>query len=94
MKFAQVIAAALAVLLLLTQQVWAVDLSATAAVLMDGGRDKVLMRLNADEKLFPAPDTKIMPLPLVPEALDSGKYPHTAAHRNLRRYAALPPALP
>ena len=42
MKFAQVIAAVLTVLLLLTQQVWAVDLSATAAVLMDCDTGQIL----------------------------------------------------
>lgn len=60
MKFAQVIAAALAVLLLLTQQVWAVDLSATAAVLMDCDTGQILYQKNADKRMRIASTTKIL----------------------------------
>ena len=60
MKFAQVIAAALAVLLLLTQQVWAVDLSATAAVLMDCDTGQILYQKNADKRMRVASTTKIL----------------------------------
>lgn len=50
-----------------------VTVKAKAAVLMDAGTGKVLMSMNADEKLYPASVTKIMTLLLVTEALDSGK---------------------
>ena len=50
-----------------------VTVKAKAAVLMDVGTGKVLMSMNADEKLYPASVTKIMTLLLVTEALDSGK---------------------
>ena len=48
MKLARVAAAALAVLILLMQRVWAVDVSATAAVLMDCGNGQILYEKNAD----------------------------------------------
>ena len=60
MKFAQVIAAVLTVLLLLTQQVWAVDLSATAAVLMDCDTGQILYEKNADKRMLIASTTKIL----------------------------------
>ena len=50
-----------------------VTVKAKAAVLMDVDSGKVLMSMNADEKLYPASVTKIMTLLLVTEALDSGK---------------------
>lgn len=50
-----------------------VEVKAKAAVLMDGSTGKVLMQMNADEKLYPASVTKIMSLLLVMEALDNNK---------------------
>lgn len=50
-----------------------VSVNARAAVLMDVSTGKVLMAMNGDEKLYPASVTKIMPLLLVTEAIDSGK---------------------
>lgn len=50
-----------------------VEVHAKAAVLMDAATGKVLMAMNADEKLFPASVTKIMSLLLISEAIDSGK---------------------
>ena len=46
-----------------------VTVKAKAAVLMDVDSGKVLMSMNADEKLYPASVTKIMTLLLVTEAL-------------------------
>lgn len=50
-----------------------VEIKAKAAVLMDVSTGKVLMKYNENEKLYPASVTKIMPLLLVVEAIDSGK---------------------
>ncbi len=50
----------MAVLLLLTQQVWAVDLSATAAVLMDCDTGQILYQKNADKRMRIASTTKIL----------------------------------
>ena len=50
-----------------------VEIKAKAAVLMDASTGKVLMKFNENEKLYPASVTKIMPLLLVTEAIDSGK---------------------
>lgn len=50
-----------------------VTVKAKSAVLMDASTGKVLMSMNADEKLYPASVTKIMTLLLVTEAIDSGK---------------------
>lgn len=50
-----------------------VEIKAKAAVLMDAATGKVLMKLNENEKLYPASVTKIMPLLLITEAIDSGK---------------------
>lgn len=50
-----------------------VDIKAKAAVLMDASTGKVLLKYNENEKLYPASVTKIMPLLLVVEAIDSGK---------------------
>ena len=50
-----------------------VEIKAKAAVLMDASTGKVLMTFNENEKLYPASVTKIMPLLLVTEAIDSGK---------------------
>ena len=60
MKFARMTAAALAALLLLTQRVWAMDLSATSAVLMDCGTGQVLYEKNADKRMRIASTTKIL----------------------------------
>lgn len=50
-----------------------VEVKAKAAVLMDGTTGKVLMKMNENEKLYPASVTKIMALLLVMEALDNNK---------------------
>ncbi len=50
-----------------------IDVKAKAAVLMDASTGEVLFSLNENEKLYPASVTKIMPLLLFMEALDSGK---------------------
>ena len=50
-----------------------VEFMAKAAVLMDASTGKILMKFNENERLCPASVTKIMPLLLVTEAIDSGK---------------------
>lgn len=50
-----------------------VDIRAKSAVLMDASTGKVLAAFNENEQLYPASMTKIMPLLLVMEAIDSGK---------------------
>ena len=50
-----------------------VEIKAKAAVLMDVGSGKVLMKYNENERLYPASVTKIMPLLLFMEAIDEGK---------------------
>lgn len=50
-----------------------IDVKAKSAVLMDASTGKVLYSSNESEKLYPASVTKIMPLLLFMEALDSGK---------------------
>ena len=50
-----------------------VEIKAKAAVLMDASTGKVLLKYNENEKLSPASVTKIMPLLLIVEAIDSGK---------------------
>jgi D-alanyl-D-alanine carboxypeptidase (penicillin-binding protein 5/6) len=50
-----------------------VEVRAKAAVLMDASTGQVLYSFNENEKLYPASVTKIMPLLLFMEALDSGK---------------------
>ncbi len=50
-----------------------IEIKAKAAVLMDASTGKVLMKYNENEKLYPASVTKIMPLLIVVEAIDSGK---------------------
>lgn len=50
-----------------------VEIKAKAAVLMDVATGRVLMKHNENERLYPASVTKIMPLLLVMEAIDSGK---------------------
>ncbi|MCM1363918.1 MAG: D-alanyl-D-alanine carboxypeptidase [Faecalibacterium sp.] len=51
----------------------ALDIDAKAAVLMDASTGEVLFSKNEHKKLYPASVTKIMPLLLVMEAIDSGK---------------------
>lgn len=48
-----------------------VELKAKSAVLMDQSTGTVLMRMNENEKLYPASVTKIMSMLLVAEAIDS-----------------------
>lgn len=55
------------------QETLPVDIKAKAAVLMDVDSGKILMKYNENERLYPASVTKIMPLLLVVEAIDSGK---------------------
>lgn len=50
-----------------------VKVNAKAAVLMDFATGKVLMAMNEHQKLYPASVTKVMPMLLVMEAIDSGK---------------------
>ncbi len=50
-----------------------VDIKAKAAVLMDASTGKILVKYNENQKLYPASVTKIMPLLLVVEAIDSKK---------------------
>lgn len=50
-----------------------VEIKAKAAVLMDASTGKVLLKFNENEKLCPASVTKIMPLLIIVEAIDSGK---------------------
>lgn len=50
-----------------------IKVNAKAAVLMDASTGEVLFSFNENEKLYPASVTKIMPLLLFMEALDSGK---------------------
>lgn len=50
-----------------------VEVKAKAAVLMDQTTGEVLMKMNENEKLYPASVTKIMSMLLITEAIDSGK---------------------
>ncbi|MGN1195024.1 MAG: D-alanyl-D-alanine carboxypeptidase family protein, partial [Acutalibacteraceae bacterium] len=50
-----------------------VTVKAKAYVLMDASTGKVLLKNNEHQQLFPASVTKIMPILLVMEAIDSGK---------------------
>lgn len=50
-----------------------IDVKAKSAVLMDASTGEVLYCFNENERLYPASVTKIMPLLLFMEALDSGK---------------------
>lgn len=50
-----------------------IDVKAKSAVLMDASTGEVLFSLNENEKAYPASVTKIMPLLLFMEAIDSGK---------------------
>ena len=48
-----------------------IEVKAKSAVLMDQTTGTVLMRMNENEKLYPASVTKIMSMLLVAEAIDS-----------------------
>lgn len=50
-----------------------VEIKAKSAVLMDVSTGRVLMKHNENQKVYPASVTKIMPLLLITEAIDSGK---------------------
>ena len=50
-----------------------IEVRAKSAVLMDASTGQVLYSFNENEKLYPASVTKIMPLLLFMEAIDSGK---------------------
>lgn len=50
-----------------------VEIKAKSAVLMDASTGQVLMAHNENDKVYPASVTKIMPLLLICEAIDSGK---------------------
>ena len=73
MKFARVIAAALAAALLLTQKAWAVELSATAAVLMDCRTGQILWEKNPDKRMLIASTTKILTALVVLEECGMGQ---------------------
>lgn len=60
MKGRRVAAAALAMALLLGQRAWAMDISATAAVLMDADTGRILYEKNADRRMLVASTTKIL----------------------------------
>lgn len=60
MKFARIAAVALAALLLMTHRAWALDISATAAVLMDCATGQVLYEKNPDKRMLVASTTKIL----------------------------------
>ena len=85
MKGRRVAAAVLAMLFLLAQRAWAVDISATAAVLMERQTGTVLYEKEAHRHLSPASVTKVMTLLLVAEAVESGAVspddPVTASRR-------------
>lgn len=51
----------------------AIEVDAKACILMDQSTGEILYAENEHEKLYPASVTKIMPILLVMEALDSGK---------------------
>ena len=48
-----------------------IDVKAKSAVLMDQTTGRVLMKMNENEKIYPASVTKIMSMLLVAEAIDS-----------------------
>ena len=50
-----------------------VDVKAKSAVLMDQTTGKVLMKMNENQKLYPASVTKIMSMLLVAEAIDKDR---------------------
>lgn len=70
---AAVVVAFSALILTNAEETLPVEIKAKAAVLMDASTGKILMKYNENEKLYPASVTKIMPLLIVVEAIDSGK---------------------
>ncbi len=60
MKGRRVAATVLAMLFLLAQRAWAVDISATAAVLMDADTGRILYEKNPDRRMLVASTTKIL----------------------------------
>lgn len=60
MKGRRVAAAVLAMLFLLAQRAWALDISATAAVLMDSDTGRILYEKNPDRRMLVASTTKIL----------------------------------
>lgn len=50
-----------------------IEIKAKSAVLMDVSTGKILMKFNENQKVYPASVTKIMPLLLFTEAIDSEK---------------------
>lgn len=82
MKIKRLISVALCLILICSSVTFAtyaengdaqIKIDAKAAVLMDASTGKVLFSKNEHERLYPASVTKIMPLLLVMEAIDSGK---------------------
>lgn len=61
------------VLFSFAQEAPPIEIKAKAAVLMDADTGKILIKYNENERLYPASVTKIMPLLLVVEAIDSGR---------------------
>lgn len=70
MRGTRVAAVVLAMVLLLTHRAWAVDISATAAVLMDADTGRILYEKNADRRMLVASTTKILTALVVLESCD------------------------
>ena len=70
MKGRRVAAAVLAMLFLLAQRAWAVDISATAAVLMDADTGRILYEKNPDRRMLVASTTKILTALVVLESCE------------------------
>ena len=71
MKGRRVAAAVLAMLFLLAQRAWALDISATAAVLMDSDTGRILYEKNPDRRMLVASTTKILTALVVLESCES-----------------------
>lgn len=70
MKLTRFAATVLAMLLLLTQRAWALDISATAAVLMDCATGQMLYEKNPDKRMLIASTTKILTALVVLESCE------------------------
>ena len=70
MKGRRVATAVLAMLFLLAQRAWAVDISATAAVLMDADTGRILYEKNPDRRMLVASTTKILTALVVLESCE------------------------
>ena len=70
MKGRRVAAAVLTMLFLLAQRTWAVDISATAAVLMDADTGRILYEKNPDRRMLVASTTKILTALVVLESCE------------------------